>query len=115
MAMGSMVAAACGGGGGADAGADARPDGQTDARPQGGPDGPPDLDACDGGSRGLFAAPIDYPVGDSARSLVAADFNGDDAVDLAVTRANDAAGVGEIQILIGDGQGAFTTGASYPA
>src|SRR5688500_3629242 len=99
MAMGSMVAAACGGGGGggADAGADGRPDGQTDARAQGGPDGPPDIDACDGGSPGLFAAAIDYPVGDSARSLVAADFNGDDAIDLAVTRANDADGVGEIQ------------------
>ena len=75
------------------------------------------LAACHGGEAvaPLFQEPVDYPVAPSASSMVAADFDGDGDLDLAVGSANDADAIGVVSILLGDGRGGFTAGATYPA
>lgn len=52
-----------------------------------------------------------YTVGPNASNVVAADFNGDGNVDLAVSNAPDAY-TGTIQIFLGKGDGTFTEGTT---
>jgi uncharacterized repeat protein (TIGR01451 family) len=58
-----------------------------------------------------FSSPVTYSVGTSPYGIVAADFNGDGRVDLAVANS----GSGNISILIGNGDGTFQPAANYDA
>jgi len=65
---------------------------------------------------GTFQPPLNvptpnYPV---AESLAAGDFNGDGKPDLAIVISNSAGTHEAVQILLGQGNGAFTTGAAIP-
>jgi hypothetical protein len=57
-----------------------------------------------GDGAGNFGDATDYAVGSNALSLIAADFNGDTLIDLAVTSNNSS---GNVSLLLGDGAGAF--------
>jgi len=57
-----------------------------------------------------FRAPVDVPAGTDAAAVVAADFNGDHRPDLAVV---DDGSAHRVRILLGDGRGSFTAGATY--
>jgi len=63
---------------------------------------------------GTFSSAATYPVGPSADTMVAGDFNGDGKLDLAVVNAsggsNDASST--IGLLLGQGDGTFTAGTS---
>ncbi len=67
----------------------------------------------DGTHDDLFASPVDYPVSPCSRGVIAGDFNRDGMPDLAVSASNDADGIGEIDILINDGQARFLPGGVY--
>lgn len=56
-----------------------------------------------GNGDGSFQAPVVYAVGASPQSFVAADFNGDGKIDLAVANSGDDT----ISLLLGDGDGTF--------
>jgi Flp pilus assembly secretin CpaC len=58
---------------------------------------------------GTFAAKTDYPVGVSPAGIATADFNGDSAMDLAVTNQGD----GTISVLLGNGDGTFGTQTTF--
>jgi len=62
-----------------------------------------------GNGDGTFRSHIDYPVGTLPSSLVAADFNGDGKLDLAITNAIDST----VSVLLGNGDGTFQTQAVY--
>jgi len=64
-----------------------------------------------GNGNGTFGDPISTPSGINPIGLAAGDFNGDGKLDLALT-SWDASG--ELTIFTGNGNGAFTAGASYP-
>lgn len=59
---------------------------------------------------GLFQPGVDYTVAPNPNAVVAGDFDGDGALDLAVSSSNDAGGIGEVDILIGRGDGTFDAG-----
>jgi hypothetical protein len=63
-----------------------------------------------GDGRGKFTAGQTITVGSEPHSAVAADFNGDGHVDLAVTNRDD----GTVSILLGAGDGTFTSHAVIP-
>jgi VCBS repeat protein len=63
-----------------------------------------------GNGDGTFKAHVDYPAGSNPRSLMAADFNHDGKLDLAVT---DTAS-NSVSILLGNGDGTFQARVSYP-
>ncbi len=56
-----------------------------------------------GNGDGTFEPAVNYPVGSQPAGVVAADFNGDGKVDLAVTNQNDST----TSILLGNGDGTF--------
>jgi hypothetical protein len=58
---------------------------------------------------GTFGAPVDYGVGSSPTSVAVGDFNGDGALDLAVT--NGAAN--NVSVLLNDGHGGFQAAVNY--
>ncbi len=62
---------------------------------------------------GLYASPVDYPVSICSSNVVLGDWNDDGVPDLAVAASNDADGIGEVDILIGDGSGGFESGEVY--
>jgi hypothetical protein len=62
-----------------------------------------------GNGDGTFQAPLDYAVGSQPQSIVAADFNGDGILDLAV--ANDSGN--SISVLLGNGNGTFQAAVDY--
>jgi hypothetical protein len=66
-----------------------------------------------GNGDGTFGSPATYAVGNSPTALVAADFNGDHILDLAV--ANELGrGAGQcLSILIGNGDGTFKSAVNY--
>jgi len=58
----------------------------------------------------LFSGPVNYPVGDGPRSVVAADLDGDTDLDLAVgNHWND-----DISIFFNNGDGTFQSPVNYP-
>jgi hypothetical protein len=60
---------------------------------------------------GTFSPAVEYPTGVKGRSIVAADFNGDGRLDLAVTNGGDD----DVSILLGNGDGTFSNGGRFPA
>jgi hypothetical protein len=60
---------------------------------------------------GTFSPAAEYPTGVKGRSVVAADFNGDGRLDLAVTNGGD----NDVSILLGNGDGTFSDGGRFPA
>jgi hypothetical protein len=61
------------------------------------------VDVLLGNGDGTFGPPVSYPIGPTAGTVVAADFNGDGILDLAVNRD------GTVQVLPGNGDGTFRT------
>ncbi len=70
-------------------------------------------DEFDPATDDLFASPVDYPVSRNNRGVVAGDFDGDGTPDLAVAASNDADGIGEVDILLNDGEARFESGPIY--
>ena len=64
-----------------------------------------------GGGPGAFAVHADYPAGDGPSGVFAADLDGDDYLDLAVTNYNDST----VSVLINNGDGSFAPPVDYPA
>ncbi len=62
---------------------------------------------------GTVLSTATYPVAGISTSIVAADFNGDGKIDLAVTQ-NDPSGPGNIAVLLGKGDGSFGPAAKFP-
>ncbi len=65
---------------------------------------------------GTFAAPVSYPAGPGANSIAIADFNGDGKPDIVI--ANEGIFGGSepenIEVLLGKGDGTFSTGTAIP-
>ena len=59
---------------------------------------------------GTFQTAVTYPAGNGPNSAVAADFNGDGKLDVAVTNSGD----NSVSILAGDADGTFQPAVSYP-
>jgi hypothetical protein len=68
-----------------------------------------------GNGDGTFQGRVDYPTGSTVdnRSMVAADFNGDGYLDLALDLTGDFSGTGVV-IFLGNGDGTFREPATYP-
>jgi uncharacterized protein (TIGR03437 family) len=64
-----------------------------------------------------FKTPVSYPLPGGALSVTTGDFNKDGKLDLAVATNSFSNGttVGGVSILLGNGDGTFRAGASYPA
>jgi hypothetical protein len=62
-----------------------------------------------GKGTGAFASPVAYPVGNNPGAMVAADFNHDGKLDLAVVNNND----NTVSILLGNGNGTFAPQVTY--
>src|SRR2546426_298561 len=67
------------------------------------PCGPGSVSILLGSGDGTFGGPADFPTGSSPIGIVAADFNGDKKIDLAVANQND----GTVSLLLGNGDGTF--------
>ena len=67
-----------------------------------------------GNGDGTFQPAVEYAAGLSPVALVAGDFTGDGKLDLAVA-GNDASYVGEISLLLGNGDGTFQAPAIVAA
>ena len=69
----------------------------------------------DGNGRFTNAPGSPFPVGNVfCLGIVAGDFNGDGLPDIAVVNVGQAGAPGAVTILLGDGNGGFTTAGSYP-
>jgi hypothetical protein len=62
---------------------------------------------------GTFASAVSYSVGGQPMAIAAGNLNGDSNLDLAVATADAGGGAGNVVILIGAGNGTFTTGGSF--
>jgi large repetitive protein len=70
-----------------------------------------------GNGDGTFGEPLTYPLGKSPLALVVGDFNKDGKVDLAISSdcgLSSCTQPGEVDILLGRGDGSFIPGATYP-
>ena len=67
-----------------------------------------------GNGDGTFQAPNDYLTGSWSSALVSADFNGDNAADLAVSRMQGGLEISTLQILLNDQTGGFSFGEIFP-
>jgi uncharacterized protein (TIGR03437 family) len=73
------------------------------------------VDVLLGNGDGTFQPPIQIPVPLGAVSLAAGDFNADGKLDLAILVSQEGDAVSDsVVMLLGRGDGTFTTGASYP-
>lgn len=73
-----------------------------------GPSGANAVTILTGGLLGLFTTGASYPTGNAPSGIVAADFDGDHIVDLAVTNAMD----NTVMIFLGNGDGTFRPGTT---
>ena len=60
-----------------------------------------------------FSAPVDYAVGTSSHAVVTADFNNDGHLDLATANYDCNADVGNVSVLLGNGNGTFQAARNY--
>jgi hypothetical protein len=70
-----------------------------------------------GNGDGTFGAPLTYQLGKSPLALVVGDFNKDGKADLAISSdcgASSCTQPGEIDVLLGHGDGSFAASATYP-
>jgi hypothetical protein len=63
---------------------------------------------------GNFQPAVNYSAGGFPTAIVAGDFNHDGHLDLAVADYGEAVGFGGVSILLGQGDGTFVAGATYP-
>ncbi len=71
-----------------------------------------------GNGDGTFQSPVSYPAGNLPNGVAVADFNGDGRLDLAVISCGPEGNtcnryLGEVTVLLGNGDGTFGTGTSY--
>lgn len=93
--------------------ADLDSDGNSDLAVSNGFESDPEFDGVVvllGRGDGSFRAPVPYPTHNWAGELLAADFNDDGALDVAVGRKFS----GDLSILLGDGRGGFGPPTTYP-
>src|SRR5262249_25127459 len=69
-----------------------------------------------GNGDGTFQAAMEFPAGYHPIDIVAADFNGDGKMDVAVADSGIAhSGKGSVAVLFGNGDGSFQSPSLYPA
>jgi hypothetical protein len=66
-----------------------------------------------GNGDGSFRPPVNYPIGMNPTNVVVADFDGDHTLDIAVASGPTGA-PGSVSILLGNGNGTFRAGGSFP-
>jgi len=67
-----------------------------------------------GNGDGTFRPPVTYAVGEDPDAIVAADFNGDGHLDLAVANEDLIGSGGTVSVLLGNGDGTFRPQVTYP-
>ena len=73
-------------------------------------DGPSAIDLFPGNGDGTFASPISFPASADLVTIASADFNNDGLLDLVSTTSPRTGGNGNLQIMLGKGDGTFTEG-----
>lgn len=79
-------------------------------------DGPNSISVIKNLGAGIFAAPINYPVGEDPTNIATGDFNGDSRPDIVVPNSGSGQQVGQqstVSVLINNGSGTFGPAQNY--
>jgi hypothetical protein len=82
-------------------------DGKVDIAVDNGSGGPTAVSVLLGNGDGTFQTPIMYPLGTYLEGITAGDINGDGIEDLVVSNDANGVGAGNVEILLGNGDGTF--------